>query len=200
MIYSLRGSLLEKGDNFCVIECAGVGYKCQASLNTLSSLPNEGEEVFLYTYMALREDSCDLFGFKGKEELELFRLLTGVSGVGPKMAMAILSTFPVSTVILAIAQEDIKTLSQSPGVGKKLASRIALELRDKVTPKDGSTLKIDVREMGKEPRNLSNEAEAREALMALGYPASVASAAIGKCKSDLSVEEMIKQALKSMAK
>ena len=200
MIYSLRGPLLEKGDNFCVIECSGIGFKCSVSLNTLGSLPEEGKEVFLYTYMALREDSCDLFGFMEKGELDLFRLLTTVNGVGPKMGMAILSTLPVETIILAIAQEDIKTLSQAPGVGKKLASRIALELRDKVAPKGGNTLTIDVKAMGMAPAKLSNEAEAREALMALGYPASLASAAIGKCDPGLSVEEMIKQALKAMAR
>ena len=200
MIYSLRGPLLDKGDNFCVIECNGIGFKCSVSLNTLGSLPGEGEEVFLYTYMALREDACDLFGFMSKEELDLFKMLTTVNGVGPKMGMAILSTLPVETIILAIAQEDIKTLSQAPGVGKKLASRIALELRDKVAPKGGATLTIDVKSMGRAPAKLSNEAEAREALMALGYPASLASAAIGKCDPGLSVEEMIKQALKAMAK
>ncbi len=199
MIYSLRGTLLEKGDNFCVIECANVGYKCHASLNTLSSI-DDSKEVFLYTYMALREDSCELFGFKEKDELELFKLLTGVSGVGPKMAMAILSTLSVGSVISAIAQEDIKTLSQSPGVGKKLASRIALELRDKVASKDGSSFKTDSGKIGQVAAKSSKEAEAREALMALGYPALVASDAIAGCSPDLSVEEMIKQALKSMAR
>lgn len=200
MIYSLRGALVAKESGFAVVECMGVGYKCSVSMNTLSMLPKEGEEVFLYTFMVLRQDACELFGFYSKSELDCFKMLTTVSGVGAKMGLAVLSTMSPDSVASAVASGDLKALTQCPGVGKKLASRILLELKDKMSF-DCKDLSNSEMTFDSGNRNtMSNETAAREALISLGYSGAVASNAIAKCGKDMSVEEMIKFALKQMMK
>ena len=138
MIYSLRGKLIFKDAGTAVIECMGVGYKCWVSQNTSAQLPLLGKEAYLLTYMQVRDDSVDLFGFADSNELESFRMLTTVNGVGARVALVILSVLPVERLALAIASGDEKTLQKCGGVGKKLASRIVLELKDKVGSFGGS--------------------------------------------------------------
>lgn len=133
MISFLLGIIEEKGENSLILDVNGVGYELAISSNTLSALPLNGETVKVYTYMAVREDGVFLFGFSSKEERELFYKLISVSGVGPKMAIAILSGLSLSDLTIAIIQEDSKLLSKIKGLGKKTAERICLELKDKLS-------------------------------------------------------------------
>ncbi len=126
MFYSLTGKL-------AVVECGGVGYRCMTSLTTLSCLPPAGERVTLYTHLNVREDALDLFGFYSMNELDAFKKLIGVSGVGPKSALAILSDMTPDRLALCIASGDAKSLTRAPGVGVKLAQRLILELKDKIS-------------------------------------------------------------------
>ena len=130
MYYSVRGNVIHLGQNIAVVECGGVGYKCQTTINTLKNLKLNAEAK-LYTYLNVREDAMELFGFYTEEELSAFKTLIGVSGVGPKVGIAILSVLSPQQIALAIASDDLKSITMAPGVGKKLAQRIVLELKDK---------------------------------------------------------------------
>ena len=198
MIYSLDGILTETDREMAVISCAGVGYGFRASLHTLSKLPKIGEKAFVYIHTAVREDAIELFGFAEREERECFRILTGVSGVGPKVAISILSDLTPSQVALCIATGDAKTLTRCPGVGKKTAERIVLECRDKITKsnlKQESAAAADVIL----PKNASNIDEAVSALVVLGYPHPLAAKALAKEDASLPVEELIKKGLRLLA-
>ena len=133
MISFLIGIIDEKQENMLVLNVTGVGYEINVSANTLSSLPMEGETVKILTYMAVREDGAYLFGFSSKEERELFFKLISVSGIGPKMAISILSGLSLSDLVMAIINQDHKLLSKIKGLGKKTAERICLELKDKLS-------------------------------------------------------------------
>ena len=134
MFYYLNGELTYKDLNTCVIDCQGVGYKLTISQITSESLASYfGKKVKLYTYLAVREDGIELFGFGSEEERSCFNRLTSVSGVGPKVAMNILSTLPPAKLSIAICTEDIKAIAKSPGIGSKTAARIVLELKDKIS-------------------------------------------------------------------
>ena len=133
MISFLIGIIEEKKDNTLILNVNGVGYELITSVNTLSSLPLQGESIKIYTYMAVREDGIFLFGFSTQEERELFYKLISVSGVGPKMAITILSGLSLSDLTVAIMKEDSKLLSKIKGLGKKTAERICLELKDKLS-------------------------------------------------------------------
>ena len=128
MIYSLRGKLIEVGESAAVVECAGVGYLCSTTRTTLNSLPPKGSEVMLYTYLNIREGAVDLFGFSTLAEQRCFRQLTSVSGVGPKVALGILSELKPDQLMLSLVSQDVKSLTRAPGVGKKLAERILVVL------------------------------------------------------------------------
>lgn len=198
MIYSLKGILLTAESNFLVVECAGVGYKCQTSLYTQSALSGKiGNEVMVYTYMNVRQDAVDLFGFSNKTELEYFKLLTSVSGVGPKAALAILSQFPADKLAVLITSSDSKSLTAASGIGKKTAERIVLELKDKIsksefTPSNSSFVSV--------PIQGSNISEATKALATLGFSASDVVPILSTLSPEAPVEEMINTALKSMAR
>ena len=196
MIYSLRGELTVKGPDFLVIDCGGVGYRCSATLNTLASLP-AGGEVFVYTYMLVREDAVELFGFANERELECFRLLIGVSGVGPKSALSVLSDMNPDKFALAIAAGDVKAFTKAQGVGAKTAQRILLELKDKIT-RDTVSFAI-TGSAASVPIAAGSAAEAIAALASLGYSQSEAAAAVAKLDQSLSVNDMIKAALKALA-
>ena len=197
MIASLRGKLIYTDNTVAVVECGGVGYKCFVTKNTLYNLPQKNEEVFLHTYMVVREDAMDLYGFESVEELDAFKLITSVNGVGAKIGLALLSEFTASQLTLYIASNDAKALTAASGVGIKLAQRIVLELKDKVGGiSTGETLEIKA--VGNATIN-SNTKEAVAALVALGYSQSEASLAVGKLDISLSTEELIKQALKTLA-
>ena len=198
MIASLRGKLIYTDNTVAVVECAGVGYKCFVTKNTLYNLPQKNEEVFLYTYMVVREDAMDLYGFESIQELDAFKLITSVNGVGAKIGLALLSEFTASRLTLHIASKDPKALTAASGVGIKLAQRIVLELKDKVgSLTSGETLEIKA--VGNATIN-SNTKEAVAALVALGYSQSEASLAVGKLDMSLTTEELIKQALKTLAR
>lgn len=134
MISFLVGTIEEKSDSNLTLDVNGVGYNLFISHNTYVSLPNEGETIKIFTYMSVREDDVSLFGFSTKDEKELFLKLTLVSGIGPKVALSILSGLPISELISAIIKEDLRTLSSIKGLGKKTAERLCLELKDKISP------------------------------------------------------------------
>lgn len=196
MFYSLRGKLISVDNLSIAVECAGVGYKCNVTQNTLNELPAVGEEVFIYTHLSVREDSMELFGFSKLNELNCFKLLTSVSGVGAKVGIAILSTLSPEQVALAIASGDSKVLTMAPGVGNKLAQRIILELKDKVANAQ-MTMPIGQSSFAKVPKG--NAAAAINALSVLGYSQSEAAVAVSKFDENMSVEDLIRNALKSMA-
>ena len=198
MIASVRGKLIYTDTACAVVECGGVGYKCFVTKNTLYNLPQKGEEVFLHTYLAVREDAMDLYGFRDIEELDAFKLVTSVNGVGAKMGLALLSEFTASQLTLYVASGDYKALTAASGVGPKLAQRIVLELKDKVgSLQSGDTLVIKA--VGNATVN-SNTKEAVSALVSLGYTQSEASLAVGKLDPAPSTEDLIKQALKTLAR
>lgn len=196
MFYSLRGKLIGADGLTVAIECAGVGYKCNVTQHTLSELPALGEDAFLYTHLCVREDAMELFGFSKMNELNCFKLLTSVSGVGAKAGIAILSTLSAEQVAVAIAAGDSKALTMAQGVGNKLAQRIILELRDKIEKSQMATLPGQPT-FTKMP--LGNAAAAVNALSVLGYSQSEAMAAVSQLDEKLPVEELIRNALKSMA-
>ncbi len=199
MIATLNGKLILKELNYVVVECGGVGLKCFVTQNTHASIGNIGDTVFLYTYLAVREDALDLYGFSDSGELEVFKLITSVSGVGSKMGLAILSEFTPDKILLSIASGDAKTLTAASGVGNKIAQRIVLELKDKVGSFSNVNTTFDVKSIGNATVNTASK-EAIEALVSLGYTQSEASLAVGKLDQTLDTNELIKQALKSLAR
>ena len=200
MFYYLNGVVAEMEANLAVIDCGGVGYACATTNYTLSQL-KKGERAKLYTYMNVREDAVDLFGFSSQSELHSFKLLLGVSGVGPKAALAILSTNTPSNLAMAVVMGDEKALTAAPGIGKKIAQRIILELKDKLAkeqasfgPDTGGSVPLTVL-----PNDKAKEAGA--ALAVLGYSGSEVAAALKGIDIDtLPLEEIIRQALKRMVK
>ncbi|MCI5903532.1 MAG: Holliday junction branch migration protein RuvA [Oscillospiraceae bacterium] len=198
MIYSIRGKLIRKEPNLAVIECAGVGYACRTTLNTLSRLGSIGSEAFLLTYLYIREDAVELFGFASEQELNCFKMLISVSGVGPKAGLAILSDTSPEKFALNVATGDYKAFTKTKGIGPKLAQRVVLELKDKITNEQltssvtGDTDFRAVTEGG-------NTSEAISALVVLGYSQAEAASVIAKLDPSLSVEELIKNALKKIA-
>ena len=196
MLYRLRGSLIHIEPSFAVIECAGVGYKCYTTMNTQRSLPAIGKEAVLYTHMNVREDAVDLFGFSSLAELNCFKLLTSVSGVGPKVGLAILSGLSPEQVAVAVAAGDFKTLTMAQGVGNKLAQRVILELKDKLKALGGGE---EVTAAAGVVNAAGNAAEAMNALTVLGYTPSDVAPVVAKFDSSLPVEELIRLTLKAMA-
>lgn len=200
MIYSLRGKLIHVGENTAVIECGGVGYLCSTTRTTLNALPAQGSEVMLYTYMNVREGAIDLFGFATIAEQNCFRRLTSVSGVGPKVALGILSELKPDQLMLSLVSQDVKSLTRAPGVGKKLAERILLELRDKVKNEELSQQLQQVSQVSDQLASGSgNIAEAVSALVVLGYSQSEAARAIAGQPVETSVQDLIKTGLKKLA-
>ena len=198
MIGFLRGILADKGDGYIIIDVNGVGYQVFVPANTTAYLNAEGEEVLVYTSMIVREDDVSLFGFSGKGELDAFKKLIGISGVGPKAAISILSAFTLDQLKQAIVFEDAKALQRANGIGKKSAERIVLELKDKftATAPDGSYLDTDAQS----PAAIQGtRGEAISALVALGYSRGEASSALSSVtEKDLTIEEYIKRALKNL--
>ncbi|MBE6046738.1 MAG: Holliday junction branch migration protein RuvA [Clostridiales bacterium] len=198
MIGFLRGILADKGDGYIIIDVNGVGYQVFVPANTTAYLNAEGEEVLVYTSMIVREDDVSLFGFSGKGELDAFKKLIGISGVGPKAAISILSAFTLDQLKQAIVFEDAKALQRANGIGKKSAERIVLELKDKftATAPDGSYLDTDAQS----PAAIQGtRGEAISALVALGYSRGEASSALSSVtEKDLTTEEYIKRALKNL--
>ena len=199
MFYSLTGKLLHTGPSVAVVQCGGVAFQCFATLNTLRSLPPAGQEVTLYTYLNVREDALELFGFAEQAELDFYKLLISVSGVGPKAALSILSEFTPDRLALCIASGDAKSITRAQGVGGKTAQRVVLELKDKVGSLDVGEGMADVTAAGAASAS-GNAADAVSALVSLGYAQSEASLAVGRLDSALPAEELIKAALKTLAR
>ena len=203
MIYSITGLLRQVAPTYCVIEACGVGYQCSASTYTLSSLPGRGQEVTLLTHLWIKEDGMELFGFSTEQEKHCFRLLIGVSGVGPRVALAILSDAAPDRLMLSVAAGDAKALTRAQGVGAKLAQRIILELRDKVTDEDiGSSFGEEqgtIAALGESAKNTA-KSEAISALVALGYGQTDAAAVIAPMEESLAVDELIRRALKTFTR
>ena len=199
MIYSLTGELTYIGDQFLVIDCGGVGFKCFTSLSTASTAGRIGEQVRLFTYLSVKEDALDLYGFKTENELNVFKLLISVSGVGPKAAVSILSEMSADKLALAVAAGDSKAITKANGVGKKTAERIVLELKDKmagVAVSDSDSYISAAASVEEE----SSAGEAVAALVVLGYGKSEAAAVVGAMDKSLSADEMIRQGLRQLAR
>lgn len=199
MIYSLKGELTHLEPKTAVICCGGVGFRCQITMNTARQLPAVGKEAFLYTMMHVREDALELFGFARQEELSCFKMLTGVSGVGPKVGLSILSELSPEKVALAVATGDYKALTRAAGVGPKLAQRIVLEMKDKVGTVTASAGESEL-PAGAAVSAAGQAAQAVDALTVLGFSAGEANAAVGKLDSSLPVETLVRQALKLLAR
>ena len=198
MFYYLDGTVAELLVNLAVIDCGGVGYACKTTTHTLSTL-TKGQRGKVYTYLQTGDGIFDLYGFASLKELDSFRMLLNVSGVGPKAALAILSEHTPETLAMAIVTEDERSLTAAPGVGKKIARRIILELKDKIARESDS---LDFSGTQAAPSGsgfTSKTAEAVQALTALGYSAQEAAAALkGIDTENLPLEEIIRQGLKKM--
>ena len=195
MFYYLTGKITVMEANLAVVDCGGVGYACHTTAYTLSRL-HMGEEHRLYTYCNIREDAFDIYGFGSREELRCFELLLGVTGVGPKAALAILSVTTPDQFTLAVMTGDEQTMTMAPGVGKKMAQRIILELKDNLTgelPEAGGAVAAV-------PAGIGNKAsEAAAALASLGYSQSdIGMALTGIDVEQLSLEEIVRSALRAM--
>lgn len=197
MLYSVSGILEHVEPYHIVVECGGVGYSVKTSMNTIASLPAAGEKVKIYTYLSVREDALDLFGFWDLAELNTFKMLISVSGVGPKAAVSMLSGLTPERFALAVASGDVKAL-KVPGVGPKIAQRIVLELKDKVAKEQIATGTMGTG-IAEATAKSGNASEAVSALEVLGYSRTDATQVISKLDSDTSVEEMIKHGLKVLA-
>ena len=198
MIYSVSGTLVHLEPGVAVVECGGVGFKCLTSMNTQRKLPNIGGQVKLYTKLNVREDAMDLFGFATLAELSCFTMLTGVSGVGPRVGLAILSELVPEQVALAVASGDSKALTRASGVGAKLAQRIALELKDKVKKMGVVTEGVAPVSPAGVMSAAGNAANAVSALAVLGYTPSEAASVVAKFDSSLPTEELIRLSLREM--
>ena len=195
MIGSLRGCLTAKQAPSIVIECSGVGYEVETPMSTFLDLPAIGEELYLYTHMLVREDAQILYGFATEEERALFRTLLKVNRVGAKMALGVLSAMTASDFRRCVEYEDGATLSKVPGIGKKTAERLIMEMRDKVDDVGAPSLPGEKIAVDTSPR-----AEAFDALVALGYKSNEVNKLFGKLDIDgLSAEDIIRQALRQVA-
>ena len=199
MIYSVRGKLVHTTPSGAVVECAGVGYYCQTTVNTLKQI-KIGTEVTLYTYLNVREDAMELFGFATATELETFKTLISVSGVGPKAGLAILSQLSPEQVAMAIATDDVKTITRAPGIGKKIAQRIILELKDKLAKAAVSDSGFSAVSGEAAAAVSGNVPKAIEALGVLGYTPADVSPVLATLDSSLPVEQLIAMTLRQMGR
>ena len=200
MFYSITGKIVYIDTQSVAIETGGVAFRCSTTLTTLKRIGEKASTATLYTYLNVREDALDLFGFADEQELECFKLLIGVSGVGPKAALAILSELTPDKLALCLATGDSKAITRAPGVGPKLAQRVVLELKDKLAKGlELSAVTPEIEAAGIAAAE-GSAAEAVSALTMLGYSQSEAAAAVAKLDASLSVEDMIRQALKTLAR
>ena len=201
MFYYLEGTVAELLPYLAVVDCGGVGYACKTTNNTLSSL-KKGQMGKLYTYLHVAEGIFDLYGFASQRELNSFKLLIGVSGVGPRAALSILSAVTPQQLALAVVTEDEKALTAANGIGKKIAQRVILELKDKLAREEalgGTSVKGGAPAMAAVPHSKKNEAQS--ALAVLGYGSAEIAAALKDIDMEaLTLEDIIRQALKRMMK
>lgn len=199
MFYSLTGTVIFSDLNSVALSCGGVGFRCQTTANTLRDVQN-GRELTLFTYLNVREDALDLFGFSTTYELDWFKLLIGVTGVGPKAALAILSELVPEKLAMSISAGDVKAITRAQGVGPKLAQRVILELKDKAkSALSGAEEAQDYASVAT-ANEMPNTKEAIAALTMLGYNRTEASSAVAKLDSSLPTQTLIKQALKLLSR
>lgn len=185
MIHSLNGKLINLENDYFVIDCSGIGFKCKSDAKSIFELKDRmNSEVTVFTVLNIRENSWDLFGFNSSSKVDFFKMLTSVTGVGPKAALSILSEFYTENILSMVVSGDHKGFTIANGVGDKMAKRIVLELKEKM-----KKLSTDV------PK-LNNKLDAIKALEVLGYSAKEVSSVLESLDSSLSVEELIKQSLK----
>ncbi len=207
MIASLTGKIQHIASDRCVVDVNGVGYEVFLSSEGLSRLPEKGGDVFLHIHTNVREDAFILYGFGTRAEKELFLTLKTVSGIGPKLSLAILSGMPVDALCQAISMEDVKGLTTISGVGKKTAERICMELKDKVGSLQSATFEVSQPTATTSISGGSTVMDALSALVNLGYPDSVAREALAKVKqqlgdtafTEMKVEKLIKEGLRTLA-
>lgn len=196
MYAHIEGNVAEKTPESVVIDAGGVGYEMSVSSSTLSNCPAVGERVKLYAYLCVREDAMELFGFSTREEKKMFLRLIGVSGIGPKTALGVLSALSVRDLSVALVTGDAQALARAPGIGKKTAQRLVLELKDKVSNEELTSSGVSA---PAQTASSSAEGEAIEALMALGYPASEAAKAVSKVAGQADTpDEILRLALRGM--
>lgn len=197
----IKGELAEINTDHIVIEAGGIGYQVFISLQTFDYLPSVGENLKIYTYLYLREDAMILYGFLTKDDLELFKLLISVSGIGPKGGLAILSTLEADDLRFAILSGDAKAISKAPGVGGKTAQRVILELKDKLSLEDAFEAKTEHVQKNAAAAGGSVKNDAVMALTALGYSSTESLKAVSAVEitEDMDVEEVLKAALKYLS-
>ncbi len=197
MIRMLRGTVEEKTTDSVVLMCGGVGFFVSIPTSVYASLPEAGGEATLYTCFSVREDGMELFGFADRAQQTLFRQLTGVSGIGPKAALSVLSMYDPDRVALAVAAGDYKAFTACQGIGPKIAQRIVLELKDKL--KIGASITVSAPGGAAAPLSQGAASDAAAALVALGFSGSEAAQALAKLPEGMSAEDMISAALRSLA-
>ena len=196
MIYSLTGEIVAVEPNGFAIQCGGIAFFCFSTMNTMTKIGAKGNKATVYTYLNVREDAMELYGFATQNELDAYKQLITVSGVGPKADIAILSALTPDQLALSIASGDVKAITKAQGVGAKIAQRIVLELKNKFS----TDLTQEQSEVVAAVQSTSGGdcGEAIEALIQLGYSRSEAAVAVGKLDKSLPVEELIRLALKSL--
>lgn len=198
----IRGVLTDVEENLVVIEAGGIGYNIYTTAQTFDYLPSVGDELKLYTYLNVREDAMLLYGFLTKDDLRVFKLLLGVSGIGPKGALAILSVMSTDDLRFAVLADDAKAIAKAPGIGAKTAQRLILELKDKLSLEDAFEQKLSNEAAKKAPNHLTGiKNDAVQALVALGYSSSDALKTVNAVEitENTDVEDVLKAALKNMA-
>lgn len=199
MISYIKGTLERRAETYIIVETAGIGYRIFVSPATLAKLPQTGEEVKVFTYFSVKEDGVALYGFSSMEEQEMFHKLLLVGGVGPKGALGFLSQLTPTEIVMAVISDDIKTLSQAPGIGRKTAQRVILELKDKFKTEDaltdGEAWQRELTPSG----GADAKFEAIDAMTALGYSRSEAAKAVNAVAAEgMTTEDILKAALKKM--
>lgn len=204
MISYIKGELADVTEQSIVLECSGIGYEIAVPVSTLTELPSIGNEVKIHTYLYVREDAVNLYGFLTKEDLYVFKLLIGVNGIGPKGALGILSAITPDELRFAILADDVKTIAKAPGIGSKTAQKLIIELRDKLKLSDVFEQSLAAKAKGIEAVETAGQdirSEAVQALASLGYSLSEATKAVGKVEitADTTVEQLLKDALKKIS-
>lgn len=203
MITYIRGEFVSLEEDKAIVDVGGVGYGVFMSAQAMSLLPPAGHEVKLHTYLNVKEDAMQLFGFLTRDDLHVFRLLIGVSGIGPKGGQAILSALTPDELRFAVMAGDVKAISAAPGIGRKTAEKLIVELRDKLSVEDAlehAASGKDVPVSGQAGGNTEIQSEAVQALVALGYGSTEALRAVRQVEAtaDMEVEDLLKQSLKHM--
>lgn len=199
MFYHLEGVVSDIDVNLIVLDCAGIGFAVNASMNTIASV-RVGEISKLYISESVREDAYDLYGFASKEEKRCFEMLIGISGVGPKAAISILSSNTPGTLALAVLNGDVKSLTAAPGIGKKIAQRIVLELKDKMAKESAAGLEIPAQAASPaQTTENTAQSDAVAALLVLGYSMPEINSALQKINTEgMDAEQLVKAVLRAM--